>query len=319
MQTVTTNATLVSLTLGCNLLDAGGSADYDIQLWYTTASFTAALGAEVRNNNTIWVQATPSGTITGACPSNNAPVVITGLAIPLTLGIKTGLSAISVGTSKLTYYSNVANDVRVITSTDGRVVTYYASGGADAGTSPATMTTYRTPPITMVISFPPDYPTVQPTTIPSTSPSSLKPTSAPSDAPPINIIYSNQLYVQAGALVGDAIYAAGPLGTNMPKVNIASNSFALVGYSPVSDPGAAAALVYNDHIFFGTGNGKILQVDVSQVPPAQLSTLLLEAGESPIQVGVQSGIYGYYGTYTSPGRVIKVDLTNKYPSGRYST
>ena len=123
LEAVTTKAVLRDLTLYCYYANEA----YDIQLWYTTANFTVALGAQVRNPNAIWVQATPSGSITGICPGSLAPITILGLNIPLTAGFKTGLSATSPGV--LAYYNGVANDVRPITSMDGRVVLYYASGG----------------------------------------------------------------------------------------------------------------------------------------------------------------------------------------------
>lgn len=52
-----------------------------------------ALGAQVRSPSAIWVQATSSGSITGICPSSNAPITITGRNIPLTAEVKTDLSA----------------------------------------------------------------------------------------------------------------------------------------------------------------------------------------------------------------------------------
>ena len=129
---------------------------YNIQLWYSTTNFTAAVGAQVRNSNNGWVQATTSDSITGTCPSDFAPVAITGLNIPLTLGIKTGLSARDMGNSRVAFYNNAdANDVRPITSTDGRTVLYYASGGADFGGSPDTIAIIpRTPLREIVIEFP---------------------------------------------------------------------------------------------------------------------------------------------------------------------
>lgn len=150
LEAVTTDAVLRDLMLYCR--DA--NVPYDIQFWYTTANFTVALGAEVRNPNTIWVQATPSGSITGICPGDYAPITITGLNMPLTAGIKTGLSAVT-SNNFLAYYNGVANDVRPITSMDGRVVLYYASGGADAGGSPVNIGFFvRTPVRELVINFP---------------------------------------------------------------------------------------------------------------------------------------------------------------------
>ena len=157
-EAVTTNAIIRGLTLYC--FDQG--FPYDIQLWYTTVDFTAAVDAEVRDSNNGWVQATTSGSITGTCPSARAPVPITGLNIPLTLGIKTGLSAVdTMGEDDgawIAYYTTAdANDVRPITSTDGRIVNYYASGGADESEgSPGTILFFPSTPglQQLVIEFP---------------------------------------------------------------------------------------------------------------------------------------------------------------------
>ena len=63
------------------------------------------------------------------------PIAITGLNIPLTQGIKTGLSALDTfgnsGSNFGFYTTSNATDVRTITSADNRTVLYYASGGGD--------------------------------------------------------------------------------------------------------------------------------------------------------------------------------------------
>jgi hypothetical protein len=105
------------------------------------------------------VQATTSGSITGTCPSGYGDFSITGLNIPLTLGIKTGLSVVEtlgMAGPQLGYYPTAtSNDVRPITSTDGRIVNYYASGGADFGGSPATIAVFPVTPLReIVIEFP---------------------------------------------------------------------------------------------------------------------------------------------------------------------
>jgi len=155
LEAVTTNATLRGLTLYC----VNGMDDYNIQLWYSTANFTAANGMQVRNSANSWVQATTIDSIMGTCSSAYAPVPITGLNIPLTLGIKTGLSAVNTlglaGTGLGYYTTNNATDVRPITSTDGRTVLYFASGGGDAGGNPDTIGAFpRTPLRQIVIEFP---------------------------------------------------------------------------------------------------------------------------------------------------------------------
>ena len=142
LEAVTTNAILRGLTLYC----ARAGYDYDIQLWYTTTNFTAATGAVVRDSSNGWVLVTTSS-ITGTCPRNfgtyvYAPVAITGLNIPLTLGIKTGLSAVETlgfSGSLLAFYETNATNARPITFSDNRMVLYYASGGFDYGGSPTTI------------------------------------------------------------------------------------------------------------------------------------------------------------------------------------
>jgi hypothetical protein len=118
MEAITTSATLREMVSPC--VTAGSL--YNISLWYSTANFTVAVGLQVRNANTIWVQATPSGGITGICPAENASVTITGLNIPLTAGIKTGISATtpsSTSGSRLAYNNGINNDVRNITGPAG--------------------------------------------------------------------------------------------------------------------------------------------------------------------------------------------------------
>ena len=80
---------------------------------------------------------------------------------------------------------------------------------------------------------------------------------------------------------------------------------------------SAVVDVHHGYAYFGTGTspGRVVKVALGDgsAPPRRVGSVTLEPGENLLRCAVVnlnwvSGFYAYFGTYTSPGRVVKVAL-----------
>ena len=68
-----------------------------------------------------------------------------------------------------------------------------------------------------------------------------------------------------------------------------------------------SAIVDEDHGYFGTNDGRIFKLQLSDLTDVG-ETVTLESGEVGLRAAIVDGTNAYFGTLTEPGRVVKVQL-----------